>query len=162
MITAPTAAATYTATYAATGGGTCSDSFGYVCSTATAGVRHADTTVLALTGDDAVQQVTLPFPVKLYGQTYNTAWIDTNGLVSLVNPNGYKWDNTALPNPALANAAVYAFHDDLVIDGSASVRTTTDRHRAQPPVRGRVAQRLHLRRSPVPADHLRGDPVRER
>ncbi|GAA3200140.1 PQQ-dependent sugar dehydrogenase [Dactylosporangium siamense] len=125
VITAPTTAATYTATYAATGGGTCSDSFGYVCSTATRAFVNADTTVLALTGDDAVQQITLPFPVKLYGQTYSTAWVDTNGLVSMVNPNGFKWDNTTLPNPALANAAVYAFHDDLVMDSSASVRTTT-------------------------------------
>jgi hypothetical protein len=81
--------------------------------------------VLSLTGDDAVQQISLPFPIKFYGQTYSTAWVDTNGVVSMVNPNGYKWDNTTLPNPALANAAVYAFHDDLVVDGAASVRTTT-------------------------------------
>jgi len=125
VITAPTANASYTANYTASGGGACSDDFGYVCTTATKAFVNADTTVLSLTGDDAVQQISLPFPVKLYGQTYSTAWVDTNGLVSMVNPNGYKWDNTALPNPALANAAVYAFHDDLVVDGSASVRTTT-------------------------------------
>jgi glucose/arabinose dehydrogenase/PKD repeat protein len=125
VITAPTANTTYTANYTATGGGTCSDSFGYVCTTQTKTFVNADTTVLSLTGDDAVQQISLPFPIKLYGQTYSTAWVDTNGLVSMVNPNGFKWDNTNLPNPALANAAVYAFHDDLVMDGAASVRTTT-------------------------------------
>ena len=41
---------------------------------------------LSLTGDDAYTPVTLPFPVNLYGQTYNTGWVDTNGLVSLRRP----------------------------------------------------------------------------
>ena len=33
-------------------------------------------------GDDAFQQISTPFPVKLYGGSYSTAWVDTNGLVS--------------------------------------------------------------------------------
>ncbi|GAA2602728.1 hypothetical protein GCM10010399_36880 [Dactylosporangium fulvum] len=81
-------------------------------------------TVLALTGDDAVQQLTLPFPITFYGQSYSTAWIDTNGMVSFVNPNGSHPDDIVpLPNSAEPNAAVYVFAQDLVVDASASVRT---------------------------------------
>src|SRR5262249_49369039 len=108
-----------------TGGGPCSDSFGYVCTTATRAFTNADTTVLPLTGDDAVTQVTFPFPIKLYGQSYTSGWVDTNGVVSMVNPNGSTAASGVLPSSALPNAAVYAFWDDLVVDGQASVRTTT-------------------------------------
>ncbi|WP_238007679.1 PQQ-dependent sugar dehydrogenase [Dactylosporangium sp. AC04546] len=125
VITAPTTNTTYTANYTATGGGTCSDSFGYVCTTQTKTFTSADT-VLSLTGDEGTQQITLPFAIKLYGQSYTTAWVDTNGLVSFVNPNGAAtWQNGTLPNSAAPNATVYAFHDDLVVDANASVRTTT-------------------------------------
>ena len=83
----------------------------------------ADDTVLTLTGDDNIQQVTLPAPVTLYGQTYTTAWINTNGKVSFVNPGGAYVEHSALPSAAAPNATVYVFWDDLVVDGSASVRT---------------------------------------
>ncbi|WP_432986490.1 PQQ-dependent sugar dehydrogenase [Dactylosporangium sp. CA-233914] len=102
------------------------DSFGY---TATPGPRtfvRADQTVLTLTGDDSYQQITLPFPVKLYGTTYTTAWVDTNGVVTFVQPTGSAWNHTAIPSAAAtgkANAAVYPFWEDLNIDASASVRT---------------------------------------
>ena len=82
------------------------------------------TTVLALTGDDAVQQITLPFPITYYGQTYSSAWVDTNGMVSFVNPNGSHPDDIVpLPNSADPNAAVYVFAQDMVVDANASIRT---------------------------------------
>src|SRR5262249_43140218 len=40
------------------------------------------------------------------------------------NPGGSEANNSALPSTALPNATVYPFWDDLVVDGSASVRTT--------------------------------------
>lgn len=84
----------------------------------------AGTTTLALTGDDAVEQLSLPFPITYYGQTYSTAWVDTNGMVSFVNPNGSHPDDIVqLPNSADPNAAVYVFAQDLVVDANASVRT---------------------------------------
>ncbi|MET7396462.1 PKD domain-containing protein [Dactylosporangium sp. NPDC005572] len=101
----------------------CADDFGYTCATAARAFTPADTTVLPLSGDDATTQVALPFPVTLYGQTYATAWVDTNGIVSLVNPGGPHADNGTLPTGTLPNAAVYAFWTDLVVDASASVRT---------------------------------------
>jgi hypothetical protein len=122
VITAPAAATSYTATYNTT----CGDSFGNTC---TAGPRTfipADQTVLSLTGDDAFQQISMPFGVRLYGQTYTTGWVDTNGVISFVAPNGSSWNHGAIPSAPAANkpnAAVYPFWTDLVVDSSASVRT---------------------------------------
>jgi Carboxypeptidase regulatory-like domain len=99
------------------------DAFGYTCTAGPRTFMNADT-VLALTGDDRVTQVTLPFPIKLYGVTYGTAWVDTNGKVSFVDPGGFQAVNTTLPTTAAPNATAYPFWDDLVVDGSASVRTT--------------------------------------
>ncbi|MBB5867529.1 hypothetical protein F4553_000908 [Allocatelliglobosispora scoriae] len=102
------------------------DGFGYTCSTSTQSFVNADTTVLPLTGDEGVTQVTLPFPVTYYGQSYSSVWVSTNGFASFTNPGGaHADDRTAVPNAAGPNAALYAFWDDLVVDGSASVRTTT-------------------------------------
>ncbi|HEX7744930.1 MAG TPA: PQQ-dependent sugar dehydrogenase, partial [Micromonosporaceae bacterium] len=73
IITAPTAATTYTATYNASTA-TCVDSFGYTCSDGVRSFVPADQTVLPLTGDDAYRQISLPFPVRLYGGSYSTGW----------------------------------------------------------------------------------------
>jgi hypothetical protein len=101
------------------------DTFGYTCTEGAQSYLAAGT-VLALTGDDNIKQVTLPFPVRLYGTSYSTAWVDTNGVVSLVNPGGsaVNW-NTHLPGTAAPNAAVYPFWDDFFIDSAASIRTAT-------------------------------------
>jgi hypothetical protein len=102
------------------------DSFGY---TATPGARtfvRADQTVLTLTGDDNYQQVALPFPVKFYGTTYTSVWVDTNGVATFVQPAGSAWNHTAIPSAAAggkANGAVYPFWEDLNVDASSSVRT---------------------------------------
>ena len=124
-ISAPATNTSYVATYQQSGGGPCSDAYGYVCTTPTQTFTPANTTVLSLTGDDAVQQITLPFPVALYGQSYTTGWVDTNGVLSLANPNGFHAVNGTLPSSALPNAAVYPFWADLVVDGSSSVRTAS-------------------------------------
>nr|BFE60672.1 hypothetical protein GCM10020063_051980 [Dactylosporangium thailandense] len=84
------------------------------------------TTVLTLTGDDAVQQVTLPFPVTYYGQSYSSAWIDTNGMLSFVDPQGPHPDDVVpIPNAARPNGTVYVFGQDLIVDANASIRTLT-------------------------------------
>jgi glucose/arabinose dehydrogenase len=117
---------TVTANIALTPAPPCSDSFGYTCVAGATAWTPADQTVLSLTGDDAYQQITLPFAMRLYGQTYPTAWVDTNGVVSFVAPNGPAWDPSAIPSPPAANhpnGAIYPFWDDLIVDSSASVRT---------------------------------------
>lgn len=83
---------------------------------------------LALAGDDAYTQVAVPFPVTLYGQTYSTGWVDTNGLVAFVDPGEPSPDAWPIPSPDSPeepNAAVYPFWHDWVVDGKASVRTAT-------------------------------------
>jgi glucose/arabinose dehydrogenase len=113
------AAGTSTVNLALTQG---ADAFGYTCADGTRAFIDGDTP-LTLTGDDAVTQLTLPFPVKLYGQTYLSAWVDTNGKVSFVNPGAANADHTTLPTTAAPNATAYPFWSDLVVDGSSSVRT---------------------------------------
>ena len=121
VITAPNTATTYTATYVSSGG-TCVSSSAYQCTTATTPFVGAANQI-GLGGDDNVASVALPFSMPLYGNNYGTVWIDTNGVVSFVNPNGSNAGNVNLPSAGLPNAAVYPFWTDLVVDGSASVRT---------------------------------------
>jgi hypothetical protein len=76
--------------------------------------------VLSLTGDDAI--------TSMYGTSYTTGWVDTNGLVSFVNPGTSSADAWPIPSvagPGEPNAAVYPFWHDWVVDTNASVRTTT-------------------------------------
>jgi hypothetical protein len=88
----------------------------------------ADTTVLPVTGDEDYKPVTLPFPVALYGQTYNTGYVDSNGLITFQDPGTPNSDAWPIPSPRAPeepNAAVYPFWHDWVVDSNASVRTAT-------------------------------------
>ena len=99
------------------------DAYGYRCYT-TAGTWVPGTTKLALTGDDASQQITLPFPVTFYGQRYESAFVSTNGHLNFLAA-ATAFGNVNIPAPAVPNAAVYAFWDDLNIDATAGVYTGT-------------------------------------
>lgn len=126
VITAPTAAASYTATYA---GSTppCSDSFGYTCTEGNAAWSPAST-LLNLSGDDSFTSVALPFSFPFYGGSYATAYVDTNGVITFAAPNGSAWNAGAIPSAAAANTpnlALYPFWDDLWVDGSAAIYTST-------------------------------------
>jgi hypothetical protein len=98
------------------------DPFGYTCQTL-APTFISGSTKLAVSGDDAATAVTLPFSFRLYGQHYTTAYISTNGFL---NFEGLQTASTnyAIPDYWNPNAAIYAFWDDLVVDGSAGVYTT--------------------------------------
>ncbi|GIM90710.1 hypothetical protein Ato02nite_025030 [Paractinoplanes toevensis] len=98
---------------------------GHVCAENTTTFSAAATT-LALTGDDAVATVNLPFAFPFYGGAYRTAWVDTNGLLSFVDPQGSHphTAGTPLVSGADPNAVIAPFWDDLVVDASASVRTS--------------------------------------
>lgn len=122
VITAPATAATWTAAFTSSAG--CADSFGYTCATVNGrAFERADDAVLPLTGDDAVMSVPLPFPAPLYGQTYDRAWISTNGFVSFVDPGGFHAINSPVPSAGPPNAALYPFWDDLRVWADSSVRT---------------------------------------
>lgn len=103
------------------------DGTGYTCTEQAIGFVQADATVLALSGDDAVAHVALPFAFPFYGSAYYDAWVDTNGIVSFTDPGGSHPNGgaVAMPDAASPNAVVAPFWDDLVVDGSASVRTAS-------------------------------------
>ncbi|MBC6462684.1 carboxypeptidase regulatory-like domain-containing protein [Actinomadura sp. HBU206391] len=96
------------------------DQYGYACSAA--GTYAEGTDKLALTGDDNEQQITLPFPVVLYGATYRTATVGTNGLVSFTGPATAR-ANGPIPAAEAPNAALYPFWDDLFHDSASGVYT---------------------------------------
>jgi thermitase len=68
---------------------------------------------LNLTNDSA-SQVSLPFPVRFYGQDYYNLWISDNGLVSFSPPasDQVSGANTCLPTAAAPNNAIYVLWKD--------------------------------------------------
>jgi hypothetical protein len=99
------------------------DTFGYSCSLVPSAYVDA-THIVNLTGDDASRQINLPFPVSLYGQSFSSVWVGTNGLLDFKS-DANPYINTAIPAPEPPNLTIYGFWDDLVIDGRASVRSET-------------------------------------
>jgi YD repeat-containing protein len=91
---------------------------------ATPFVDIADGTAVDLDGDDNHTQVSLPFTFPFYGQSYTSAWLSTNGLLSFTD-DAADSGSTAIPDASLPNAAVYAFWDDLVVDSSSQVWSKT-------------------------------------
>ncbi|MDX6517105.1 MAG: hypothetical protein QOH73_2771, partial [Gaiellaceae bacterium] len=92
------------------------DDLGYTCTESTAALSTAGST-LALTGDDAVTKVALPFEFPFYGASYSQAWVDTNGLIAFDEPTASQ------PTHDTATASVAPFWDDLVADGSSTIKT---------------------------------------
>ena len=94
------------------------DDLGYTCTETTSALSSAST-ALSLTGDDAVAKVALPFEFPFYGVAYSDAWVDTNGVIAFDDPAG---SHPAHDVPA---ATVAPFWDDLVADGSSTIKTAT-------------------------------------
>ncbi|WP_392875627.1 S8 family serine peptidase [Streptomyces sp. LN499] len=80
---------------------------------------------VALSGDEDAKTITLPFPVKLYGVSYSSASVTTNGLINFLEPRLGDYDNVALPSAEKPNGTVAAFWDDLVLDKKSTVQTAT-------------------------------------
>ncbi len=97
------------------------DGFGYTCSARPPGYVEAGTAV-SITGSDAVTAVPLPFPFRLYGTSYSTAYVSTNGLVGFASANA-AYNNQRIPSPTAPNAVVLPYWDDLYVDAASSVRT---------------------------------------
>ena len=100
-----------------------SDAAGYTCDRIPAGYVEGDTP-LPLSGDDGAVSVPLPFDFWLYGESYDTAHVGTNGFVNFLTPDGAFW-NAPIPSPSPPNAAIYAFWDDLYVDRGDSMYTAT-------------------------------------
>ena len=97
------------------------DAFGYHCRLEASACIDTNT-VVALTGDDVAAPVALPFPFPFYGQQHSTAFVSTNGFLNFLASSS-AFANGDIPSVAAPNGAIYPFWDDLVVDGSASVRT---------------------------------------
>src|SRR5437764_267028 len=98
------------------------DSFGYFCDVQAPNYVQADTS-LGLSGDDNNVQVTLPFAFTFYGQTFDTAWVCTNGFVTFENPGGpgCPFFNSGIPGGP--SGSIFPFWDDMFLDGASSTWT---------------------------------------
>ncbi|MEV0093215.1 S8 family serine peptidase [Streptomyces sp. NPDC050738] len=82
-------------------------------------------TKVSLTGDENAKTISLPFPVKMYGVSYTSTSITTNGLLNFLQPRLGDYANVALPGAMQPNGVVAPFWDDLILDGKSSVQTAT-------------------------------------
>ena len=99
------------------------DSFGYSCRpTAFAFVEATNS--LPLVGDDVIGSVSLPFPFAFYGNSYEQAFVASNGFVSFQNTVP-SYVNLPIPDPSEPNAAIFALWDDLFVGPGSSVLTET-------------------------------------
>ncbi|GAA3743659.1 LamG domain-containing protein [Micromonospora maritima] len=80
---------------------------------------------VALTGDDELAKISLPFAMPFYGGSYNEAWISTNGALTFAEPSDPWWLNGPIPEPTEFNLALYPFWTTLELDAASSVRTAT-------------------------------------
>ncbi|MFJ7946470.1 S8 family serine peptidase [Streptomyces sp. NPDC096354] len=82
---------------------------------------------VALSGDEDSAQVALPFSVKLYGVSYSSASVTTDGLVNFLSSRVGDYSNTALPTTGVngVKGIVAPLWDDLTLDKKSSVQTAT-------------------------------------
>jgi subtilisin family serine protease len=97
------------------------DAFGYACGAA-GGSFVSGTELMPLTGDDRTAPVTLPFRVPLYGKSYRQAWVSTNGVLGFDTASTSR-ANTALPNTANPDLALFPFWDDLYVEADSGIYT---------------------------------------
>lgn len=78
-------------------------------------------TTIVTDGDDAFQEVTLPFSFRLYGRAYTKTWVSVNGGIAFVGQDAVTQQvyplpggNVALPSAARPQAVIAAVWDDWV------------------------------------------------
>jgi hypothetical protein len=75
------------------------DGYGHTCTQPVVGYQ-AGTTRLDISGrDGAVAEVALPFPVTVYDRSSTTAWISTNGALSVTGPIPPPFFDVLMPMP---------------------------------------------------------------
>ncbi|MFA0833867.1 MAG: hypothetical protein ACC609_07650, partial [Methanobacterium formicicum] len=71
--------------------------------------------------DGSSSRITLPFTVYLFDRSYNTFYINVNGLVSFENTI-----STYIPDPSVDQAFIAPFWDDIYLTGGAAVYYKVD------------------------------------
>jgi hypothetical protein len=67
--------------------------------------------------DDCTTQITLPFPVTLYGVvTYNHLDVGSNGNLQTISNSGYSGTSCPLPDPNLLGMVILPYQDNLRTD----------------------------------------------
>ena len=99
------------------------DGFGYVCRLTTADYLQANSPT-GLFGDDGLVTLPLPFNFPYYNSSFASVNVTTNGFLNF-QPTFPFFGNVPIPDPSDPNAAVFAFWDDLMVDGSSTVNTDT-------------------------------------
>jgi hypothetical protein len=78
-------------------------------------------------GDDGYWEVPLPFDFTFHNVKYlqgHLIYVSTNGYINFLAPNSESFNACPISPPIIApNGAIYAFWDDLIVNGSASVGT---------------------------------------
>jgi hypothetical protein len=95
----------------------------YSCTTPSPTWRTITGTNLNL-GDDTWATVTPGFPVKFGTSSYNTVYVNANGLISFTNNTGLQFNNQQLPYSSFTTL-VAPFWDDLYPSGSNNVYWAT-------------------------------------
>ncbi|HEY9329640.1 MAG TPA: S8 family serine peptidase [Streptomyces sp.] len=98
------------------------DAFGTTCRQVSAEYPTGETKLGIGPSSSSYQAVTPPFPVALYGHTYDKGWVNRDGQLIF----GYLalLDNTPLPDKAPANGALSPFWDQLAMDASSGIYTS--------------------------------------
>ncbi|HEU5073639.1 MAG TPA: S8 family serine peptidase, partial [Polyangiaceae bacterium] len=98
------------------------DTYGYQCHEVAFDYIEGDTQLDFYYYYDDQALVALPFPFTLYGETYESMWVTTNGYMAF-DSDFPSWFNTAIPNPESPNADVDPLWDDLSGSGNVFVAT---------------------------------------
>lgn len=98
------------------------DGFGNSCVLESSHYVEADTP-LALSGDNEVETIPLPFDFLFYGENHRTAHVSTNGNIRFQDVTVDDWNNGRIPSESLPNAAINALWDDLNVDSESRVFT---------------------------------------
>ena len=115
----PTSTSTATATPTATTSGTPTATATAACTpgyttTTSAGTLVAGTTSTGNACDDCTTPVTIPFPVSLYGTSYTSAMVDSNGVLAFTAATS-TFTNTCLPGTPYTDA-IFPHWDDQRTD----------------------------------------------
>ncbi len=62
--------------------------------------------------DDQAVPVVLPFSFQFYGETYDSVWVSTNGLLSFTGDNADEYSNEEIPSLSTPNAIIAPLWDD--------------------------------------------------